>query len=136
MAGVHQAAPVPGQHEEQVAKPAHFSLDFILVHLTPPQLCQGICWSFVTHLQTHQGCLTCWHQESHHTVCGQMGKQPSRNKALGRLRTPLSITQSSVGENFTHSMQHCRCRVPLPALSRKGSRAQTLELKERARPHS
>lgn len=57
--GLHQAGPVPGQHEGRVAKPAHFSLDFILVHLTPPQLRKGICWSFVTHLQAHQGCLTC-----------------------------------------------------------------------------
>ena len=37
-ARVHQAGLVPGQHEGWVEKPAHFSLDFILVNLTPSQL--------------------------------------------------------------------------------------------------
>lgn len=54
--GVHQAGLVPDQHEVGVGKPSHFSLDFILVHLTPSQLCKGIYWSFITHLQAHQGC--------------------------------------------------------------------------------
>lgn len=52
-AGVHQAGLVLGQHKGWMGKPTHFSLDFILVHLTPSQLCKGIYWSFITHLQAH-----------------------------------------------------------------------------------
>ena len=52
----HQAGLVPGQHEGWVGSPSHFSLDFILVHLTSSQLCKGICLSCITHLQAHWGC--------------------------------------------------------------------------------
>lgn len=56
-----------GQHEGWMGKLAHFGLDFILLHLTPP-LCTGIYLSFTVYLQSHQGCPTGRHHEQSCTV--------------------------------------------------------------------